>query len=131
MQSITASFLLYGVSFFTAPIHVTLLSNQTWENGIEYTEVKCMADNASPDANITWDTMDCRSGISAPEPRRVVARRTQDPGVVWITARLPVYSHSGCTLICVLHSHGLEKPVQKSIHIPLTSMFYTNVPIYV
>lgn len=89
-----------------------------------------MADNVSPDANITWDTKECRGGIRASLPTQVVHGSKQDAGVVWNTARLPVYSHAGCTLMCVVHSHGLEKPVQKSIHIPLTSMFYTDALDY-
>ncbi|KAF4085872.1 hypothetical protein AMELA_G00099870 [Ameiurus melas] len=101
-----------------APVHVTLFSNTSWENGIEYTDVKCMADNVSPDANITWVTRDCRSGISDSERGKVVSGSQQDHGVVWNTARLPVYSYAGCTVICVVHHRGLEKLVQKSIHIP-------------
>ncbi|KAB5550162.1 hypothetical protein PHYPO_G00050650 [Pangasianodon hypophthalmus] len=102
-----------------ALINVTLLSNTSWENGIEYTEVKCMVDNVFPDANITWDTGDCRSRISTSEPGNVVSGSQQDHGVVWNTARFPVNSYAGCTVICVVHHNGLEKPVQKSIHIPL------------
>lgn len=109
---------------------MTLLSNTSWENGIEYTEVKCRADNVSPDASITWDTEDCRSEINATEPGNVVRGNQQDHGVVWKMARLPVYSYAGCTVICVVHHHELEKPVQKSIHIPLIGMFYTIVLIY-
>ncbi|XP_060799702.1 uncharacterized protein si:ch211-149e23.4 isoform X2 [Neoarius graeffei] len=102
-----------------APIYVTLLSNTSWENGIEYTEVKCRADNVSPDANITLDTDDCRSEINATEPGNVASGSQQDHSVVWKMARLPVYSYAGCTVTCVVHHQGLEKPVQKSIHIPL------------
>lgn len=92
--------------------------------------MKCMADNVSPDANITWDTGDCRSEISASVPGNVLSGSHQNHGVVWNKARLPINSYAGCTVICVVHHSGLEKPVQKSIHIPLIGMFYTIVLIY-
>lgn len=90
-----------------------------------------MADNVSFDANITWDTEDCGSGIRTSEPENVVSESQRDHNVVWKTARLPVYSYKGCTVICVVHHRGLEKPVQKSIHIPLKGIFYTIVLIYI
>ncbi|GAA6074636.1 uncharacterized protein si:ch211-149e23.4 [Tachysurus ichikawai] len=99
-----------------APIHVTLLTNTTWVNGIQYIEVKCMAENVSPGASISWETGDCRS---ASEPRNVVSGSQQEDSVVWNMARLPLYYYAGCTLICVVHHDGLKNPVQKSIHIPL------------
>ncbi|KAF5893033.1 poliovirus receptor-like, partial [Clarias magur] len=101
-----------------ALLHMTLLSNVTWDNGIKYTEVKCMAENVSPDVNITWHTVDCRSGIDASEPGKVVSGSHQDLGVIWKMARIPVYSYAGCKLICVMHHPALEKPMQKCIQIP-------------
>ncbi|KAF7699823.1 uncharacterized protein si:ch211-149e23.4 [Silurus meridionalis] len=103
-----------------APIKVTLTSNTSWENGFEYSELKCMADNVSPDAKITWETGNCSNGISASKHGNVVFGSQQDNGVVWSTVWLPIYSYAGCTVICeVLYHSSLEKPVQKSIDIPL------------
>ncbi|KAK3561034.1 hypothetical protein QTP86_025715 [Hemibagrus guttatus] len=100
----------------SAPIHVTLLTNTTWVNGLQHIEVKCIAGNMSPGANITWDTGDCKSAF---EPGNVVSGSQQEHSVVWSMAQLPVYSYAGCNVICMVHHGGLEKPVQKSIHIPL------------
>lgn len=106
---------------------MTLLTNTTWVNGIQYIEVKCMAENVSPGASISWETGDCRS---ASEPRNVVSGSQQEDSVVWNMARLPLYYYAGCTLICVVHHDGLKNPVQKSIHIPLIGMFYNIVLTY-
>ncbi|TSZ12225.1 Dynein heavy chain domain-containing protein 1 [Bagarius yarrelli] len=103
----------------SVPIHLALLTNTTWVNGIEYTEIKCVANNVPPGANITWDTEDCRGGISASKPSNVVSERQEEQCTVWNIARLPVYFYAGCTIICLVHHAGLETLVRKSIHIPL------------
>jgi len=42
-------------------------------------------------------------------------------------ARIPIYSHAGCSVTCAVEIQGLAKPENKSIDLPPLGKFYYYV----
>ncbi|KAG9264872.1 hypothetical protein AMEX_G21209 [Astyanax mexicanus] len=100
------------------PVNVTLQSMVVWVNGMAYTQVNCSADSVPPDSTVFWNTENCRMGINMSEPSEVLIQSGTlqgDGGGVWSSARLPVHSYAGCTVVCVLEHH---RPERNSVQLP-------------
>ncbi|KAK2881259.1 hypothetical protein Q8A67_018527 [Cirrhinus molitorella] len=102
-----------------APPNITLQSDVEWDSGIAYAWLVCSVQSQTPAAAITWTVERDSIDISSSEFVMTQSEFQQSHVVVaQSVARIPIYSHAGCTVTCVVEHRGLEKPENKSIVLP-------------
>ncbi|XP_016124013.1 uncharacterized protein [Sinocyclocheilus grahami] len=102
-----------------APPNITLQSSVEWNSDIAYTSLVCSVQSQTPAAAITW-AVECH-GIDISSSELVMTRPELQQShmvVAQSMARIPIYSHAGCTVTCVVEHRELEKPENKSIVLP-------------
>ncbi|XP_016423829.1 uncharacterized protein LOC107752385 isoform X2 [Sinocyclocheilus rhinocerous] len=102
-----------------APPNITLQSGVEWDNGITYAWLVCSVQSQTPAAAITWAVE--RHGIDISSSEFVMTQPVFHEShmvVAQSTVRIPIYSHAGCSVTCVVEHRGLEKPENKSIVLP-------------
>ncbi|XP_018939679.2 uncharacterized protein LOC109067131 isoform X2 [Cyprinus carpio] len=102
-----------------APPNITLQSGVEWDNGITYAWLVCSVQSQTPATAITW-AVECH-GIDMSSSEFVMTQPVFQKShmvVAQSTARIPIHSHAGCTVTCVVEHRGLEKPENKSIVLP-------------
>ncbi|XP_043115284.1 uncharacterized protein si:ch211-149e23.4 isoform X3 [Puntigrus tetrazona] len=102
-----------------APPNITLQSGVEWDSDVAHTRLVCSVQSQTPAATITW-AVEC-NGIDISSSEFVMTQSELQQShtvVVQSKARIPIYSHSGCTVTCVVEHRGLEKPENKSVVLP-------------
>ncbi|XP_026138439.1 uncharacterized protein LOC113115225 [Carassius auratus] len=102
-----------------APPNITLQSSVEWDSGIAYASLVCSVQSQTTAAAITWP-VECH-GINNSSRELAMTQhelRQSHMVVVQSVARIPIHSHAGCTVTCVVKHRGLEKPENKSIVLP-------------
>ncbi|XP_042595179.1 uncharacterized protein si:ch211-149e23.4 [Cyprinus carpio] len=102
-----------------APPNITLQSSVEWDSGIAYASLVCSVQSQTPAAAITW-AVECH-GINNNSSELVMTQPELQQShmvVAQSVAHIPIYSHAGCTVTCVVEHQGLEKPENKSIVLP-------------
>ncbi|KAF4103958.1 uncharacterized protein si:ch211-149e23.4 [Onychostoma macrolepis] len=102
-----------------APPNITLQSSVEWHSGVAYASLVCSVQSQTPAAAITWAVKCHGMNISSSEFVMTQPEFQQSHMVVaQSAARIPIYSHAGCTMTCVVEHRGLEKPENKSFVLP-------------
>ncbi|ROL49949.1 Nectin-1 [Anabarilius grahami] len=102
-----------------APPNITLQSSIKWDSGVAYTWLVCSVQSQTPAEAITW-AVDCH-GIDIASSEFVMSQpdfQQSHMVVVQSVARIPIYSHAGCSVTCVVELQGLAKPENKSTDLP-------------
>ncbi|XP_051719123.1 uncharacterized protein si:ch211-149e23.4 isoform X2 [Ctenopharyngodon idella] len=101
-----------------APPNITLRSSIKWDSGVAYTWLVCSVQSQTPAAGITW-AVDCH-GIDSTSSEFVMSQPDFQSHMVAVqsVARIPIYSHAGCSVTCAVEIQGLAKPENKSIDLP-------------
>ncbi len=88
----------------------------------------CSVQSQTPAAAITW-AVECHGiDISSSEFVMTQTEFQQSHTVVaQSAAHIPIYSHVGCTVTCVIEHRGSEKPENKSIVLPSLGKFDTYI----
>lgn len=108
-----------------APPNITLQSSVEWDSGVAYASLVCSVQSQTPAAAITW-AAECH-GIDISSSEFVMTQpefQQSHMVVAQSAAHIPIYSHAGCTVTCVVEHRGLEKPENKSIVLPSLGKFY-------
>lgn len=100
------------------PGNVTMDFRTFWNDKEAYTEINCTVDDVTSGATVNWQTENCSV--------RIESSVQEKSGVITNAARLAVLSYAGCTVICVVEQMGLDEPIKKSLHIPLTGTYYMH-----
>lgn len=85
----------------------------------------CSVQSQTPVAAITW-AVDCHGNDSGSNEFVMSQPDFQQSHKVAAesVARIPIYSHSGCSVTCAVEPQGLEKPENKTIDLPRLGKFY-------
>ncbi|XP_050985026.1 uncharacterized protein si:ch211-149e23.4 isoform X2 [Labeo rohita] len=111
-----------------APPNITLQSSVEWDGGIAYARLVCSVQSQTPAAAITYTVE--RHGIDVSFSEFVMTQLEFQQSHVVVArsvARIPIYSHAGCTVTCVVEHRGLEKPENKSIVLPSLAILSIEV----
>ncbi|KAI2656205.1 Immunoglobulin superfamily member 10 [Labeo rohita] len=111
-----------------APPNITLQSSVEWDGGIAYARLVCSVQSQTPAAAITYTVE--RHGIDVSFSEFVMTQLEFQQSHVVVArsvARIPIYSHAGCTVTCVVEHRGLEKPENKSIVLPSLGLSKSRV----
>ncbi|KAG1951364.1 poliovirus receptor [Pimephales promelas] len=102
-----------------APPNITLQSSIKWDSGVAYAWLVCSVQSQPPGAAISW-AVDCH-GIDSGSSEFVMSQPDFQRShliAVQHVAPIPIYSHAGCSVTCVVDLQGLEKPENKTIDLP-------------
>nr|XP_021328584.1 uncharacterized protein si:ch211-149e23.4 [Danio rerio] len=102
-----------------APPSITLQCSTEWDSGVAYVQLVCSVQSQTPVVAISWAAQCLGNDISSSQfemsqtqfqPSHMIAAQS--------VARIPIYTHGGCSVTCSIELQGLEKPENKSIVLP-------------